>query len=114
MAKATWDGWETKVVCEICKQWIGRLPNTIGNSLKSQDIARDAGWLNIYCISRNRKRGRQLWYCPGCAKKTTVQGMVDIPYDIAIFRGKIVMEVSNELQHLAFQQIKISYSRRQG
>ena len=68
---------ETKVTCEICKQWIGRLPNVIGNTLKSQAIARNADWLKIYCHSRNGMKGRQIWYCPGCAKKTTVKQMVD-------------------------------------
>lgn len=68
----------TEVVCERCKRWIAKLPNTIGNSLKSEDIAKSCGWLIIFGHSRNGMRGRRLWYCPGCAKKVTLAEMVNM------------------------------------
>lgn len=68
---------ETKIVCEACQRWVGRLPNYIGNSEKSQQMAIDAGWFGVWCNDLRRQRGRRLWYCPDCAKKTTVKEMVD-------------------------------------
>jgi hypothetical protein len=68
---------DTKVICEGCKQWIGRLPNIVGNMIKSFDTALDSGWLRVWCGSRNNKRTRTLWYCAVCSKKTTVAEMVD-------------------------------------
>jgi hypothetical protein len=68
---------ETKIVCEACKCWVGRLPNYIGNSLKSEQMAIDAGWFGVWCSDLRGNRARRLWYCPSCAKKTSVKEMVD-------------------------------------
>lgn len=64
---------ETKITCEGCGQWIGRLPNVIGNAAKSWQIAKDAGWISLW-ISNNIK-GRHMSYCPPCAKKVSIKEM---------------------------------------